>query len=374
MALIIENKTAFQKTMGQKTLCLFSVFIVCSVFVSGQNTYRNLVLEGGGIRGIAYCGAIQELEQRGLLRDIRRVGGTSAGAIQAALLSVGYSAAELTDLVSEIKIQSFNDGQYIFVGGTRRLVGRFGWYRGDVFRKWIADRIALKTGLGDLTFGQLHELTSQDSCFKDLYVTATNLTQQKTVVFSYESYPNLTVADAVRASMSIPLYYCAVFMDSTGQFYKKPPRQMAVDVLVDGGLLMNYPIGLFDQNRYLNQPNSDWEANKVIFNPETLGLRLERTEQIKADVQNLGLAAYPIRNFRGYMGAFYNLVSEAANRFNFHAEDLQRTVSIDFKNTNPRVRKLSTIEKTILLQSGKAGVAGFLKEHPGNLGQTLKPQ
>ena len=51
--------------------------------------YRNLVMEGGGIRGIAYGGALAELEQRGVLAGIRRVGGTSAGAIQAALLAVG---------------------------------------------------------------------------------------------------------------------------------------------------------------------------------------------------------------------------------------------------------------------------------------------
>ena len=54
--------------------------------------YRNLVMEGGGIRGIAYGGALLELEQRGVLAGLRRVGGTSAGAIQAALLAVGYSA------------------------------------------------------------------------------------------------------------------------------------------------------------------------------------------------------------------------------------------------------------------------------------------
>ncbi|WP_226163281.1 patatin-like phospholipase family protein [Hymenobacter terricola] len=49
--------------------------------------YRNLVMEGGGIRGIAYGGALLELEQQGILRGLERVGGTSAGAIQAALLA-----------------------------------------------------------------------------------------------------------------------------------------------------------------------------------------------------------------------------------------------------------------------------------------------
>lgn len=323
-------------------------------------SYRNLVLEGGGIRGIAYCGALQALEEKGILRDIRRVGGTSAGAIQAALLAVNYSAAELTDLVSEMKIQSFNDGQYLFVGGTQRLVERFGWYKGDAFRRWLGEKINAKTGTNDLTFGELHQLALRDSCIKDLYVTATNLTQQKAVVFSHENYPNLPIADAVRASMAIPLYYCAVFMDSTGRFYKNPPAHTPADVLVDGGVLMNFPIDIFDQNRYLEQPLAHFPAETKVFNPATIGLRLERSEQIKADSHNMGLARYPIQSFKSYLGAFYNLVSEAANRNNFTAADLKRTISIDFQDISPRVRKLSDEEKKLLIESGKKGVEVFL--------------
>lgn len=326
-----------------------------------QPKYHNLVLEGGGIRGVAYCGALQELEQRGMLHHIRRIGGTSAGAIQASLLSVGYSAAELTDLVSEMKVESFNDGQYIFVGGAQRLVERFGWYRGDAFRRWMGEKIEIRTGNSGLTFGELHELAQRDSCLKDLYVTVINLTQQKPMVLSYENFPNLAIADAVRASMSIPLYYCAVFMDSTGRFYSRPPRTVPADVLVDGGLLLNYPIGLFDQNRFLSQPQPQLSPDAYVFNHETLGLRLESAEQIKADAQNFGLAPYPIRSFKTYMGAFYNLVSEAANRASFRPEDLKRTISIDFQSIGVKVRKLSLLEKNTLIESGKKGVCDFCK-------------
>ncbi|RDB04118.1 patatin-like phospholipase family protein [Runella aurantiaca] len=338
---------------------LVCVFFLLSYSSVAQQKYHNLVLEGGGIRGIAYCGAIQELEQRGFLKDIWRVGGTSAGAIQASLLAVGYSAAELTELVSEMKIQSFNDGQYIFVGGTQRLIERFGWYKGDAFRKWIAQKIEQKTGVTHLTFGQLHALTQRDSCYKDLYVTVTNLTKQKSMVLSYEKFPDLVIADAVRASMSIPLYYCAVFMDSTGRFHQRPPRTIPADVLVDGGLLMNYPIGLFDQNRYLSTPQPNLPPETPVFNAETLGLRLESAEQIKADTQGFELASYPIRSFKTYMGAFYTLVSEAANRYNFRPEDLKRTISIDFQNIGAKVRKLSEAEKNVLIGSGKKCVGDF---------------
>ncbi len=46
-----------------------------------MSQFRNLVFEGGGVKGIAYAGAIGVLEDKEILPDIRRVAGTSAGAI-----------------------------------------------------------------------------------------------------------------------------------------------------------------------------------------------------------------------------------------------------------------------------------------------------
>ncbi|UOQ72961.1 patatin-like phospholipase family protein [Hymenobacter cellulosilyticus] len=83
--------------------------------------YRNLVMEGGGIRGIAYGGALAELEKQGVLAGIRRVGGTSAGAIQAALLAVGYSPAEIITVVNEMPVQRLNDGRLMFFGAALGL-------------------------------------------------------------------------------------------------------------------------------------------------------------------------------------------------------------------------------------------------------------
>lgn len=60
------------------------ILIICFPLLSfsQQNyTYKNLVLEGGGIRGLAYPGALQVLEGKGVLKNINRVAGTSAGAI-----------------------------------------------------------------------------------------------------------------------------------------------------------------------------------------------------------------------------------------------------------------------------------------------------
>jgi len=54
-----------------------------------MSQFRNLVVEGGGVKGIAYAGAIGVLEDKEILPDIQRVAGTSAGATTAALLALG---------------------------------------------------------------------------------------------------------------------------------------------------------------------------------------------------------------------------------------------------------------------------------------------
>ena len=87
---------------------------------------RNLVFEGAGIRGIAYSGAIRQLEERNILQGIQRVGGTSAGAITALLLSIGYTSHEISDIINSTSFKKFNDGKFFFFGGINRFKKYYG--------------------------------------------------------------------------------------------------------------------------------------------------------------------------------------------------------------------------------------------------------
>ena len=60
------------------------------VVVATDYPFKNLVFEGGGVKGIAYIGAIEALDQAGALNQIERVAGTSAGAITAMLMSLPW--------------------------------------------------------------------------------------------------------------------------------------------------------------------------------------------------------------------------------------------------------------------------------------------
>jgi NTE family protein len=319
--------------------------------------YKNLVLEGGGIRGIAYGGALAELEQRNILQQIKRVGGTSAGAIQAALLAVGYMPHEITDITFRTPVQQFSDGRLFFLGGFPRLIHQYGWYRGEKFQKWIEQLISRKTGNPHLTFAQLHALAGEPN-MRDLYVMGTNLTQQKAVVFSHETYPDMKISDAVRISMSIPLYFRAVFVDQKGTVVKKPGRRTDLEVLVDGGILANYPIDLFDHAVYLMSTSVPTAAGNI-FNTETLGIRLDSDTQIQYDQQQAGLAPFQIINFNEYLGAFYAIIIEQLNRQHLQPADWDRTISVSTKGYGARIRRLNEKDKAILLASGRQGVLNF---------------
>ncbi|MEJ2233886.1 MAG: patatin-like phospholipase family protein, partial [Syntrophobacterales bacterium] len=90
--------------------------------------FKNLVFEGGGVKGIAYVGAMQVFEEEGILSDIRRVGGTSAGAINATLFALGFSNIETRNVLKKLDFNNFMDDSWGAVRDTNRLVNRFGWY------------------------------------------------------------------------------------------------------------------------------------------------------------------------------------------------------------------------------------------------------
>jgi NTE family protein len=127
-------------------------------------------------------------------------------------LTLGYTPTEIEKIIYETKLQKFNDGRFFFMGGITRLNRNYGWYRGKAFTKWLDQIIAQKTSNSEITFNELHE-----KGFADLYITGTSLNHQRLIIFSRENYPNMKIKEAVRISISIPLYFQAVCID----FYRQ---------------------------------------------------------------------------------------------------------------------------------------------------------
>ena len=322
----------------KKSLLLFPVLAFQLMYSQPAPAIKNLVFEGAGVRGIAYCGAVQEMESKKMMDGIERVGGTSSGAIIALTISLGYSGKEIENIISKSNFKKFNDGGFFFIGGINRLNKYFGWYKGKKIGKWLEKIIKEKTGNENITFEELHQ-----KGFKDLYITGTSLNKQRAVVFSYESYPKMKVKDAVRISVSIPLYFEPVYIDSSGKTFDHPKLKQGFDMMVDGGVLENFPIHIFDKQ----QPDL-----------YTIGFRIDHEPQIKNDKGDKTLAEMPIDDLKQYFGAFYNIVIENLNRQQLTITDWQRTVSISDGDVLPKVRKLSKEEVSILIENGRKAVQG----------------
>lgn len=317
-----------------------------------QGQVRNIVFEGAGIKGLAYSGVISELSDKGLLSQVKRVGGTSAGAVTAMLLSVGYSPEEIKEVIMETPFKKFNQGRFLFFGGLNRLRTFYGWYHGEKMEKWLKKLLEAKTGDPDISFEEL-----KLKGYKELYVTGTSLNNQRLIVFSHENYPRMKVRDAVRISMSIPLYFEPVFMDSAGKIVRHPKETDTLNIMVDGGLVANFPLRIFDSTKYFMASI----PNESAINPETLGFRIDNEEQIISDRGDRKLVPVAIRGFNQYLIAFYRIVMENLNRQSLGDKDWERSVSISDGGISSRIRTLSPEQVDKLFNNGVNAVRSYFE-------------
>ena len=169
----------------------------------------NLVLEGGGVKGIGLVGAISVLEERGF--GFVRVAGTSAGAIVGSLVAAGFNSTEMQELMAPLDYTKFRDAseleRVLPLDEGLALWFHEGVYKGDYFHKWISEQLATKD---KHTFGDLRtDLGPEipDSQQYKLVVMASDVSQGQLVrlpwAFADPVHPRdgQLIADAVRASM-----------------------------------------------------------------------------------------------------------------------------------------------------------------------------
>jgi len=339
-------------------LLLILLFFSPFFSFSQQNySYKNLALEGGGIRGLAYPGAIQVLEQRGIIKDIENVAGTSAGAITALMMGLGYTGFEIDSILQTLKIQRFNDGKNIF-GKIYRVKNEYGIFKGEKFERWISALIKQKTGNPDLTFMQLHQLATHNDKFKNVYCVGTNITQQQLQIFSWKHTPDMQIKTAIHISMCIPVYFKPVAVDSN---WKQISIKKAIgnyDLYVDGGMLCNYPVNMFDTCVNGGNPLL---CEDVKYNYQTLGLKLESSEQIDHyNKDNTDIVPHKITSVNEYIMALINLMTESLNRKTAGLKnETGRTIYISYNDIFGKPRKVSAATRKMLFDNGVAAANRF---------------
>ena len=325
---------------------------LCFLQLHAYSQYTNLALEGGGMKGLAYSGAFEVLDSIGITQHIERVGGTSSGAMNGLLISIGYTGKEITNLNLMKNFGKYSQVGIPILSGLIRFYRKYGYYKTDRFMKELAQAMAAKGISPEITFRELHELRGTNLKLKDLYITGANLTDQKLEVFSHQTYPNMKIIDAVKISISIPLYYEAIFMQPDGSIIDKKQANQKTKVMTDGGVIDNYPFHVFDSLVTLNEGRNQY----YLCNEKTLGLKLE------TDSSQHTMAYHQITDQKDFFGAFSHLSSETLNRRHLGKQQLDQTIFINTQGFNPKIRRLNEKKKREIIRYGYQSTLRFFEK------------
>ena len=311
----------------------------------------DIVLEGGGVKALAIAGALQPFGDAGY--SFARVGGTSAGALVGAVLAAlqqrGEPVSRLVDIARTLDFRKFPDrgfpGRYLgplgVVADGFSVLLEDGAYEGDYLRRWLSGVLA---DLGVSTFGDLRtDDAGADGTVHSRYrlaVTATDLSRKRLVYlpWQYDEYgrdpDEQKVVDAVRASASIPYFFEPVSLSG--------PH--GTSTLVDGALVSNYPISMFDREDGLP---ARWP---------TIGIRLSSLEPSPADQD--------VERVRGPVSLGAALVETAIEGCQAeHVLDpcnVARSVAVDTEPVSAVDFDIDEVQRERLIEAGRATAQGFL--------------
>lgn len=176
------------------------------------------IFGGGAIRGLAYLGAMQAMQELGI--SIKAFAGSSVGAVFAAFASLDYTCEEFKELFNEVNFDLFRDVQF-------DLAKKFAISKGEYFLNWIRNGIEKKYYGYKYEKGKNAPVTFKD-VDKDVFVITTNINGCEPYVFSKYTTPDFEIAQAVRISTSLPGLL--------------EPFEYGKNVLIDGDMMKSWPM------------------------------------------------------------------------------------------------------------------------------------
>lgn len=186
-----------------------------------KKNITNLVLSGGGIKGIAMLGALKALEKNKMLENISSISATSVGSLIGALYIMGYSIDDLYEFLSIIDISKMKSLK------AGNLLCQFGLDDGKKIIIVIEKMLVAKNFSPDITLLEFYKKTNVV-----LHITGSCVNDKKLYYFSHVTYPNMQLKLAIRISTSVPLWFI--------------PVEYEGKLFVDGACMENYPIKIFD--------------------------------------------------------------------------------------------------------------------------------
>lgn len=304
--------------------------------MSAEPKKLDAVFEGGGVKGIAFVGAVEMTEASGY--QFENVAGTSAGSILASFIAAGYPGSELKAIMEGLDYREFRDKGVMdripLIGPSLSLWLEKGIYEGDYFEDWLRSQLGSR---GIRTFGDLVVEAYQDQpqYRYRLQVIAADVTRGRMLVLpkdiaDYGINPDeLEVARAVRMSISIPFFFEPVVLRHTSG---------ETCYIVDGGLLSNYPVWIFDQAG----GDPPWP---------TFGYKLVDPEEGRPN---------EIRGPLTLLAALFSTMMEAHDARYIDDHNFARTIPIPTLGVQATDFDISKERSQALYESGKQAAADFL--------------
>ena len=324
----------------------------------------DLVLEGGGVKGLGLVGAVSALADAGY--RFPRVAGSSAGAVVASLVAALQVAGEpldrLEEIVRSVDLRRLRDpgglGRLPVVGRALSLLVHDGLYQGQYLEDFLSGVLG---DLGVRTFADL-AVPETDPLAEGqpprsrsrLVVTVSDLSRSRLVRLPWDlrdyDLEDLPVARAVRASAAIPFFFRPV----------RVPTSTGEATWVDGGLLSSFPVGLFDRADTA-EPRWPTFGVRLTSRPPTPPV----TREIDGPVE-LGLAALDA------------LLTDQGNDYREDRCTLERTVFVPARGVSLVDFDLDDATSDRLYREGRRAAQEFLagwdfaahvrrcRQHPGD--------
>jgi NTE family protein len=296
----------------------------------------DLVLEGGGVKGLGLVGAVTTLQAHGYA--FRRVAGTSAGAVVGSLVASGMEPAVMLETMQGLDYTKFQDKNVLdhfgLPGEVISLLINQGIFKGEFLHHWLSAELE-KLGVTTFKDLRLKEDWAENLPAHERYklvVIASDVSRGEMVrlPWDYHRYgldpDKQLVADAVRASMSIPFFYV--------------PKKLGRSRLVDGGLLSDFPVSIFD-----SPAESRWP---------TFGVKLSAKPRFNKTI-------HPVHSTWALATSLFSTMQQAHDMM--HLEDpsvIRRTMFVDSGTIKPTDFGITRAEQHQLYESGQRAATKFL--------------
>lgn len=302
---------------------------------------ENLVFSGGSVKAFAFIGAIQELENRGLMSKIKRFAGTSAGALFASFLAAGFTSQDIIKIRPLIDFSELSKNGIMYsIYSIYRHHG-YGIHSTHHIQNEIEQILSTKGIKPDITLKELFNLTG-----KELVIVTANINKEKACYLHHATHPNVGLVQAILCSMSVPVLFRT----------KEHDFDQTMDLYVDGGLCDNYPLWVFNNIEALYSGKLP-EVERDKIPTITLGLKLFSPNQ--DNTYDLVTGRKNITGFESFLMQLLNTMMTQIDKSFVSPSFIKQTIPIHIPNISFLQFDITPKQQDELIAIGQKSVVEY---------------